>query len=297
MAAKVDRSFNEYEFLERHQLRQDLPLGPLSVYIEALAQTHSVHGRERAETSTEEDFRLAPATGFVFHLLTQAYEQLQAAIVVKATRGGAAVVALARAAVELSVSIQYLMAEQTEGRLLAWFENYLQSDLHSLTGWHESAQRDSQAAPEHVPAIAERAQFLMALQGKVAGMREDFVELGLPVAVSSWPTLAERFKAVDELGFHSWYARMSPATEFAVEDLLNRVALSPSGEHALQVYDQEAAWYEGLALCLAVKSWLRASLAIAHRYSLPNTLACIQAQSQLVDAELVRLGTQKPRAA
>src|SRR5712691_12979127 len=150
-------------FLERHGLRRTpiVEAESKAIFWTMAANILVNQGYRRL---FDHEFTKTPAVCFVLQLLHRSFEHTDAAIVAFTTGSPGSSEGLSRMAFESSISIRYVLADQPESRLLAYFQHYKNEEERRLRKWREATQKLSEAAKrEQAEAIALRTRGVEAL--------------------------------------------------------------------------------------------------------------------------------------
>jgi hypothetical protein len=130
-----------------------------------------------------------PTIGVLLNMLHRNYEHAEAAVVAFVTGSGASAEVIARAALETSVNIMYILIGDRVKRLRAYFEHYFRETNRQVTHW-ETRTKDLPLPDRKIngDAILRRRNTTDSLQ-KLA---ETF--LGSPN--KAWPNTSQRFEAI-----------------------------------------------------------------------------------------------------
>src|SRR5262249_52548401 len=122
-----------------------------------------------------------PAIGIVLQMLHRNFELVEAGVVAFITGCGPSAEVTARAAVEFSVNLAYIVAGVPKNRLRAYFEHYFQAGDRRLKAWQgEIATLSESDARVHQRGIEKRRRWNEALRKFINGV---FGE-----AHESWPS-------------------------------------------------------------------------------------------------------------
>jgi hypothetical protein len=94
-------------------------------------------------SASEEKLVAEPTIGIIEHLLDRAYEHVAASVVCFATKNGATAEIAARAAMEASTNVRYILAGDRNSRGLAWLRAFLVQDLKQINNWERALSNHS----------------------------------------------------------------------------------------------------------------------------------------------------------
>jgi hypothetical protein len=82
-----------------------------------------------------------PTSAVLLNMVHRTYEPVEGALVAFATGCGASSEVIARAAIELSASVLYILAEDRRRRLIAYFADYVDEVTNQVQKWRSLAER------------------------------------------------------------------------------------------------------------------------------------------------------------
>ncbi|MGC1177621.1 MAG: DUF5677 domain-containing protein, partial [Methyloceanibacter sp.] len=156
-----------------------------------------------------------PSVGLLLNLLHRNFEHVEAAITAFVTGCGSSAEVVARASVESSINILYILAGERVSRLRAYFDYYLEEVDSQAVKWKaQVADLKENEAAMHNKAINRR----LAANAKVRRV----VDAVFGSARERWAkSINERFKCIGEsLGYRTFYARMSSEVHGDAEETL-----------------------------------------------------------------------------
>ena len=157
-----------------------------------------------------------PAVALLLNMLDRNFEHAEASIVAFVSGCTASAEVVARAAVESSVNIIYILSGDRPSRLLAYFHHYLDGVDRQVKNWQrQAAGLHPDDASIHQAGIDQR---LVANND----LRRFVVEAFEGVRKEPWPkSIEERFLQIDEgLSYRTFYARMSSEVHADAEETL-----------------------------------------------------------------------------
>jgi hypothetical protein len=94
-------------------------------------------------SASEEKLVAKPTIGIIEQLLDRAYEHVAASVVCFATKNGATAEIAARAAMEASTNVRYILAGDRNSRVLAWLRAFLVQDSKQINNWERALSNHS----------------------------------------------------------------------------------------------------------------------------------------------------------
>ncbi|MGT2502685.1 DUF5677 domain-containing protein [Bradyrhizobium guangxiense] len=212
-----------------------------------------------------------PAVGLLLNMLHRSCELAEAAIVAFVTGSGSASEVVSRACVESSANIAFILAGNTTGRLLAYFDHYFRSVDRQVKAWRKESSALSGADAQIHDASAARRQ-------KANDTLRDFVNQAFGTQhLEQWPSSIEkRFSELGQgLAYRTFYARMSSEAHGDAEETIRYFVGRLQSQEVFEAMALETVWNSRLFLYYAVASFLDASLLYCRRYSLSKAGADI----------------------
>jgi Family of unknown function (DUF5677) len=228
---------------------------------------------------------LDPCSGLLLNMLHRNYELVAAAIVAFVTGSGASAEITARASVEASVNIAYILAGDRQARLKAYFEYYFDDVDRQVDKWR-SETRD---LPLDEIRIHEAA--LVRRQAANDKLRH-FTKGGLGTTEERWPnSIAARFRALNEgLTYRTFYARMSSESHADAEETLRYFfGRVQDDEKIFEAMALETVWMTRLYFYHAALWHLRASVAYAENYRFGPVALRIKTELDDTNKELIQI--------
>ncbi len=271
------------EFAERHELRLTDLVHREKIAIQSVSVANALVNQGYSQL---DDVTLAdPAVGLLLNLLHRNFEHADASIVAFVSGCGSSAEVIARASIESSVNIIYILAGDRVSRLLAYFNHYLDGVDRQVEKWRmQSAVLDPNESEIHRSAIDRRVAANSALRQVVNAIDSEKKE--------RWPpSIEERFRSIGEsMGYRTVYARMSSETHADAEEtlryLVGRLAENPSLLNAMAL---ETVWTTRFYFHFAVSFLLRASLAYARSYSFAAVEGRLRQELDAIERELVEI--------
>jgi Family of unknown function (DUF5677) len=272
------------EFAQRHHLRFTDLVSREKIAIQSTSVANILvnQGYTHLDTGGIAD----PAVGLLLNMLHRNCEHVDAAIVAFVSGCGSSAEVIARAAVEASVNILYILGGERVSRLLAYFNHYLEGVHQQVGKWRAQVNDLSPDESEiHHIAIAQKlaANTILRRVIDALGVASD----------ERWPTsINERFKLIgDSLGYRTFYARMSSETHADAEETLRYfVGRLQDNEALLNAMALETVWTTRFYIYYAVSYFLQASLAYARSYSLQAADGPLEKELANVRRELLEIG-------
>ena len=173
-----------------------------------------------------------PSFGLLHQLGERACEHIAGSIACFATKNAASAELAARAAVELSVNIRFMLAGDRNSRVVAWIRDYVRNDEKQINHWEKAIAHLSEAEKQQcVPRIATRRKLQELRKEWLKGAESEFAQFG-PVNLNEpWPKIFDRFEQIGEaVAYRTAYARLSSQTHADAEDTLNYIFFSSNGD-------------------------------------------------------------------
>jgi hypothetical protein len=228
-----------------------------------------------------------PAVGILLNMFHRNFELVEAGVVAFVTGCGSAAEVTARAAVESSVNLAYIVAGVPKDRLRAYFEHYFQAGDRQLKTW----QRESSTLSESDARVQQRG---IEKRQRANGALRDFITGVFGPAQELWPVQIEhRFKALDHaLGYRTFYARMSAEVHGDAEETIRYLVGELQDQHVFEAMALETVLTTRLYIHYAASCFLRAAIMYAGRYALHDAVSALRGQLEAVQAELMQIGSQ-----
>lgn len=237
----------------------------------------------------EPQFSRWPAVGLLLNLLRRVFEHLDAAIVSFTTASATSSEGLSRAAVELAVSIRYILAGQPETRVAAFLADYVNIEERRLRNWQQEVA--SLSEPErrvHNQEIERRRSGVVAMGDLVSHLRQEFIAHGASPVAEAWPNIGARFRAIgDAVSYRTFYARMSSQVHSDAEETIRCLVARVSGDAALaERMAIETIWFSRLGLYFAAQCFLSACEAYCRSYHMTEAITPLREGLNVIDDEL-----------
>lgn len=269
MAAHLDLPSPEQcvrQFVQRHGLRFTREVRYEQIAINSTSTAFLLVNQGYAGLSDDE--LDDPVVGLLLNLLHRNYEHVEAAVVAFVSGCGSSAEVIARASVEASVNILYILAGDRQSRVAAYFYDYLHTVDRQVKKWkNEISHLSSVDLHRHTSAISNRERANSVLRDLVTSLFESNDE--------RWPSkIEERFRGIgDSLGYRTIYARMSSEVHNDAEETLRNFFGHISGNEELpEAMALETVWMTRLYVYFAALLLLKASLAYARCY-LPRAIS------------------------
>lgn len=226
-----------------------------------------------------------PSVGLLLNLLHRNFEHVEAAITAFVSGCGPSAEVVARASVESSVNILYILAGEPVARLRAYFDCHLEEVDAQVRKWKAQLTElnENEAAMHQAAAdqrLAASAEVRRVVDGVFGSARERWAK-----------SINERFKCIGEsLGYRTFYARMSSEAHGDAEETLRYfIGRMQSDETVLDAMALETVWTTRLYIYYAVSFFLRASLMYARTYALSKIENQLKSEIGAVERELVAI--------
>ena len=180
------------------------------------------------------------------------------------TGSGSASEVVSRACVESSANIAFILAGNTTGRLLAYFDHYFRSVDRQVKAWRKEGSALSGADAQIHDASAARRQ-------EANDILRDFVKQAFGTQhLEQWPSSVEkRFSELGKgLSYRTFYARMSSEAHGDAEETIRYFVGRLQSQEVFEAMALETVWNSRLFLYYGVACFLDASLLYCRRYGL-----------------------------
>ena len=270
------------EFAERHHMRagEHLAREVLPIRAVSLANILITVGY----TSLGEDMLADPAVGLLLNMLHRNFSLADGAILAFATECAQMAEVAARASVESSVNIAYIVLGEPVDRMRAYFEHYFATVDKEVSTWSASISTLSGAEAEaHRKAVARRKESNAALRAAIE-------RSGKP-ATKRWPrSIEDRFKELGHpLAYRTMYSRMSSEAHGDAEETLRYLFGKLGTEEQFNAMALETVWTTRMYVHYAVSWFVRASILYAIRYGLAEAAERLKPEFEVVEAELTEI--------
>jgi hypothetical protein len=265
-------------FADDHFLKSSPVLLEEAVAIESAAA--ALDAVNRAYAGLDHVALADPAIGLLLNLLHRNIEHVEGAIAACATGFGASAEVVARAAVETSINITYILSGRPQNRgtrLRAYFQHYLRETKRQVSLWRKQIEDLTPAERQiHIQASQQRQDVLNSLQ--------DLVVQLLGSEETKWPTAAQRFEEIGRaLDYRTLYVRLSAETHADAEETLRYLVGKLQNDPAL--LDQmalETVMFSRFLVYSAAAIFIDACYAYATSYSLSEALPRIKMAQESV---------------
>jgi hypothetical protein len=186
--------------------------------------------------ATEEKLVAEPTIGVLDHLLDRAYKHVAASVVCFATKNSATAAIAARAAMQVSTNVRYILAGDRNSRFLAWLRDFLVHDLKQINSWERALSNYSDdEAEDHRERIHRRLLVRAQWEELVKRLEQEFESIGVDHSDEVWPSRIERrFEVIGELiSYRTVYARMSSQTHANAEETISYFFSKALGDEQL----------------------------------------------------------------
>jgi hypothetical protein len=179
------------EFLSYHAINLDEWLwgrALLTVFLTGRAATSQAIAAAPGSVLEKE-----PSFGLLHQLGERACEHIAGSIACFATKNAASAELAARAAVEISVNIRFMLSGDRNSRVVAWIRDYVRNDEKQINHWEKAIAHLSEAEKQQcVPRIATRRKLQQLRKGWLKGAEREFAQFG-PVNLNEpWPKIVDR---------------------------------------------------------------------------------------------------------
>ncbi len=271
------------DFAERHHLERTDLLERETVAIQSLAMANILVNEAYSRL---DDAALAdPTIGLMLNLLHRNVEHAEASVVAFVTGCASSAEIVARASVESSVNIAYILAGDRSARLFGYFDHYLENLDAQVEKWRrEVGKLDRPEAKIHELAIDTRRKATATIRGVVDS-------LGIVNAERWPPQIAQRFDAIGAgISHRTFYARMSSEVHADAEETLRYFVGNVADDGSfLEAMASESVWTSRYYVYYAASWFMRASLAYARSYSLPAVATPLETALATIERKLIEI--------
>lgn len=178
-----------------------------------------------------------PSFGLLNQLSERAAEHIGGAVSCFATKSAASAELAARAAIEVSVNVRFMLDGDRNSRVVAWIRDFVHNDEKQIVQWEKALTHLSEVEKQVcTPRIATRRTLLGVRKGWLESAEIEFAQFGQLNLKEPWPNVAERFRAIgEEVAYRTAYARLSSQTHGDAEDTLNYIFFKLMGDEQLIV--------------------------------------------------------------
>ena len=199
---------------------------------------------------------------------------------------GASAEVIARAAFENSVNIIYILSGDRTRRLAGYFDHYLSQTDRQVAQWRRQIKDlpfpDQKTHTEAASSRHTVNDYFKTLVGKLLGASRE-----------PWPPTAQRFEQIGlAIDYRTFYSRLSAEVHADAEETLRyffgKTHPDPAIFEAMAI---ETVMFSRFLLYSAITVFIKACIAYARSYSLPDTLpkmtaALVKADERLLEISL-----------
>lgn len=226
-----------------------------------------------------------PTSAFLYNMVHRAYEHVEGALVALVTGCGPSSEVDARAAVELSASILYILSKDRNDRLLAYFVYYVEKVEREVKNWRSLTDNMPPKARDlHLAAIRNRKKANDALQLIVDRLRKEFGP-----QKEKWPSqVSSLFKGIDEEPtYRTVYARLCSQSHGDAEETLRYFAAISAGDQKLLEQMGIETWeFSRLMVFIASSFFISAVGKYAETFGIADLAKFLELASQEIDREM-----------
>lgn len=273
------------DFLKRHLLDKKITgRMQIPIYWASCALTLLNDGcTDHSERLSQE-----PTWALLWNMVHRASEQVEGAVVALLTGCGAPAEVVSRAAIELSVSISYILVEDRRSRLISYFTDYVDRVSKDVKNWRAVAEKMSPPDRDiHLKAIHTREHAKDALAGVVDRLRVEFGQ-HLSTPSKPWPDISKRFQGIGkESGYRTVYARLCSQTHGDAEETLRYFLVMSVGDEKLLERAGIETWeFSRLMVLLATSFFLSAVRKYGETFGITDLASPLKLASQELDKEM-----------
>ena len=228
-----------------------------------------------------------PAIGVIFKMLERNFEHVEAAIVAVATHSRGSAEVIARAAIESSVNILYILAGNRGPRMHAYLDYYFSEVDRQVKNWREAIKS---IPPSETAAHEQGAQ---RRQDANNVMRDRVGQLGLPPK-EIWPRkIEQRFQLLGlGIDYRTIYTRLGSESHADAEEIIRELLGKVYGDINIhQSIKNETLEYTRFMIYISASYFIKACIHYADRYSLPNVQPLRDALTEL-ETSLLAISSQ-----
>ena len=220
------------------------------------------------------------AVGLMWQLYERCTERVYGAIVAMATSCAASSEIVARATIEATVTIRYILRDRN-GRLASFLQNHLDQAEWQEKQWRKAAEQLlGSDRVLHLAACDYRRQGIAAMS-KCVGMINS--QLVPSASVPTWPTIALRFRAVgDGIAYRTFYARLCSEPHFDAEETLRYFIGKVVRPELLEPMAVETVMFSRFLLAEAVRAYAEAGKEFATGYDMSSAMETCTAAEHLM---------------
>lgn len=226
------------------------------------------------------------AIGLLWQLYERSTERVFGALVAMATSCVASSEILARASIEATVSIRYILRDPTP-RLVAFFRDHVERAERQESSWRQAAsQLGEPDRTTHLASCDYRRQGVGAMKSVV-----DAMNAGAPTgAVAAWPNISARFKAVGEdMSYRTLYSRLCAEPHLDAEETLRYFIGKTGAPELFRRMAIETVMFSRFVLAEAVRGYAEAGKEFANIYDMASSFNICTAAERTMEGHALRL--------
>ena len=230
-----------------------------------------------------------PTLGLLRNMVQRAYEQVEGALVTLVTGCGSSSEVAARAALELSASILYILSKNRNDRLLAYFVFYVGKVDKEVKNWRALTENmPPNTKTLHLSAINNRTKANDALRLVLARLRTEFGP-HLVAPNEKWPAnISNLFKDINkESTYRTVYARLCSQTHGDAEETLRYfIGVSAGSQEFLERMGIETWNFSRLMVFIASSYFISAVGKYAETFGMVDLAGPLELAKQEIDREM-----------
>ncbi len=273
--------------------------------IDGFVQAHSIHFTEHVGIEKDaiywahtanvvvhrfyskiDDHRLEdPSIGLLLHLLDRTFEHVDGSILAYVTGCAASSEVVARAGMESSLNVRYILSGDRLARIYAYFISFIESSDRKINLWsRETSGLSGIEAKAHSDSILTRKSYLTSVKTVIDQMFAQVSSTTHPKEMK-WPNISDRFTAVGEsIAYRTVYARMSSQTHNDAEDTINYLIGVISGNEELLVQGAiETVNFSRFLVNYGVSFFLKSCIKYCEEFGLIEAINHLQKGKKVVD--------------
>lgn len=230
-----------------------------------------------------------PSLGIIYQLSERAAEQLFGAVVCFAAKSAPSAELSARACLENSVNVMFMLKGDRTSLSLAWVSYYLEQERKRIDAWEESVRAlGPEERYDHTLRIESRRAYYKTLKSFIMAQASQMKAAGLSVDGSiEWPRkISKRFGGIGEsAAYYTAYFRMSTQTHGDAEDTISyMLATLLDDENMKSRLGREAVAFSEYLVLFGALYYLRSIQRICDTYLHVRTTHIGQGEALLLNA-------------
>lgn len=220
------------------------------------------------------------AVGLIWQLYERCTEQIHGALVAITTSCAAASEVVARASLEATVTLRYILGDRNR-RLASFLQNHLDQTERQEKQWRKAAEQlRGHEKSIHLAACDYRRQGNAATKTFVAMINSKLVpSAGIP----AWPNIASRFETIGQgIAYRTFYARLCAEPHFDAEATLHYFIGQVTSPEVFEKMAVETVMFSRFMLAEAVRAYAVTGKEYAIAYDMPAAIETCKAAEHLM---------------